>query len=85
MLTLFIGLGRHAETAIKAAMARYKETKGDVPIEVLAGVCLKAVKEWDPEVRGRKVLTPSVRASLSRGLAALAYNIAAADAGREPL
>lgn len=81
MFTLFLELGKQAGNALKAGMVAYKEAHGDISPEQLVPVMLRSVRGWDPTIKDRRVLTPSARAALAKGLAALAYNIAAADAG----
>lgn len=81
MFTLFIQLGSTAEKAIKAGMAAYKE--GKTSPEAIAVVVAKSTGDWRPEVKGKQILTPGLRASLAKALAGLAHNIAAAEAGKE--
>ena len=83
MFTLLMDLGKVAGKAIKGGVATYKEAKGDVTPERLATVILKDVNGWEPTVNKRKILTPPLRAKLAQSLAGLAYNIGAAEAGRE--
>lgn len=85
MFTLFLNLAKNAEKAIKAGMKAYEDTDGDVSPDQLTRVCLKETRGWHPKVKGKPVLTPSVRALLCRGLGALAYNIAATNAGQDPI
>jgi hypothetical protein len=82
MFTLFMGLAKAAEKSIKAAMAEYKAKDGQVNQAYLSTIILRELGDWKPEHKGKQILTPSLRASFASALAGLAYNIAAADAGR---
>ncbi len=82
MFTLFMGLAKAAEKAIKAAMAEYKKMDGQVSQAYLSTIILKEIGDWKPEHKGKSILTPALRASFASALAGLAYNIAAAEAGR---
>lgn len=82
MFTLFMELGSVAGKAVKAGMGEYAARKGDCTQGHLAAVILKEVGDWKPVVKGKSILTPSLRADLAKALAGLAYNIGAAEAGK---
>jgi len=83
MFTLLMDLGKQASKSIKAGVKAYKAANGDVSKGKLATVVLGEVRDWEPTINGQRVLTPGLRTSLAGALAHLAYNIAAADAGKE--
>ena len=82
MFTLLMELGREAGKAIKAGVVEYNRAKGDCSQGHLAALILKETAAWKPEVKGKSILTPPLRASLANALAGLAYNIGAAESGR---
>ena len=45
----------------------------------------KETSGWKPAYRGKLVLTPQLRLLLADALGGLAYNLAAADAGKDPV
>lgn len=82
MFTLLMDLGKVAGQAIKAGKAEYDARKGDTTVGALAAVILRETASWKPEVKGKLILTPALRASLAGALGGLAYNIGAAESGK---
>ncbi|MSQ55769.1 MAG: hypothetical protein EXR31_10425 [Betaproteobacteria bacterium] len=67
-----------------AAYARMLAGDSAVAPETIRECVLAAFGGFDPQINGRVVLTPRVRAAVGDALAVLAYNIGAAMAQREP-
>lgn len=80
--SLLFELGSVAGKAIKAGIAEYNRDPQKASTGSLAVVVLREVGDWKPTVKGKMILTGPLKSSLASALAGLAYNIAAADAGR---
>lgn len=84
MFLLLVQLAGQADKAIKAAVAHYKEHPKATPAD-LAGVVQRETRAWAPAHKGKAVLTSHLRVTLADALGGLAYNLAAADAGKDPV
>lgn len=84
MITLLLELGGKAKVAIQNGVAACKKDPSMTPDKLAPGI-VKDLAGWDPKVSGKSILTPVLRLKLAAGFAGLAYNIAAAEAGRAPL
>lgn len=82
MNSLLFELGGVAARALKAGVKEYKRDPAGATQGSISVVVLKEVGDWKPVVNGKCILTGALRASLASALAGLAYNIAAAEAGR---
>lgn len=82
MFKLFMQFGFEADAALKVGIAEYDARKGDCAPAALTAVILRKTSTWKPELNGKEVLTPGLRVSLANALGGLAYNIAAAKAGK---
>ena len=81
MLTLLlISFAKTAEKALYAGMAEYKKTPTLAKVQGVVGDTCKA---WAPIHKGKQIVTPALRASLVGALGHLAFNLAAADGGKE--
>lgn len=81
MLTiLLISFAKTAEKALYAGMAAYKVTPTLAKVQASVGETCKA---WAPVHKGKQIVTPALRASLVSALGHLAFNLAAADGGKE--
>ena len=81
MLTiLLISFAKTAEKAIYAGMAAYKVTPNLAKVQAVVGDTCKA---WAPIHKGKQVVTPQLRVALVSALGHLAFNLAAADSGKE--
>jgi len=81
MLTLLlISFAKTAEKALYAGMAAYKVTPTLAKVQAsVAATCAT----WSPVHKGKQIVTPALRASLVGALGHLAFNLAAADGGKE--
>lgn len=78
-LTL-ISFARTADTAIRAALDAAK--KG-ASISTCQQTIAASVKDWSPVIKGKRIVTPALRAALVGALGHLAFNLIAADSGKE--
>lgn len=81
-LKLFLDVGSNAGDLIKSAIDHIKANPGATP-SALAAVILTSAKTWQPSHKGKHILTPALRAKLAGALADLAYNIRAAETGKD--
>jgi hypothetical protein len=81
MLTLLlISFAKTAEKSLYAGMATYKTSPNLAKVQASVG---EASKAWSPVHKGKQIVTPALRTSLVAALGHLAFNLAAADGGKE--
>jgi hypothetical protein len=86
MFTLMLQFAKAADKAITAGRDEYARlAKAGTPptVPALQMAVLANVKDYKPELKGKTILTPALRSSLSGALAHLAFNLASADGGKE--
>lgn len=76
-------LGAKAGAAITAGKEACKSAIGTASPSGAAARILDQLKSWEPTVKGKKILTPALRVKLANGFGHLAFNIWAAESGRE--
>jgi hypothetical protein len=82
VFSLLMDLGKVAGKAIKAGVKGYEDSKGAITEGEMAALIMRECKGWDPKANNVSILTAKARTGLAKGLGVLAYNIAAANAGR---
>lgn len=79
MFSLLINFAKTAEKAITTAVAETKKGGNLVAAQRAAGA---SAADYNPEHKGKKILTAPLRVKLTDALGHLAYNVAAAELGR---
>jgi hypothetical protein len=77
-------LGSKAGTAIAAA--RKALSASPSPNILVAAEAIKSENAaWNPQIKGKAILTPGLRQKLADALGHMAYNMHMAESGRSPL
>lgn len=76
---LLISFAKIAEKSLYAGMDAHRKGAALPRVQAVVGATVAA---WSPVLKGKQILTPSLRAALVGALGHLAFNLAAADGGK---